>query len=92
MTRYHPLARLRHRFQCHPHGQSQSQRYRERIHEGYACVQRGETEEIKERAGRCHKRKATDGQPARLMSCGATIFAKWVYEECSGAAYCVSHR
>eukprot|EP00955_Chlamydomonas_euryale_P018929 201872-Chlamydomonas_euryale.AAC.7 len=39
----------------HPTSQSQSQSYRERTHEGYACVERSEVEGINQRAGRCHK-------------------------------------
>eukprot|EP00955_Chlamydomonas_euryale_P012275 131977-Chlamydomonas_euryale.AAC.2 len=34
--------------------QSQSHSYRERTHDGYACVERSKAEGIKQRAGRCH--------------------------------------
>eukprot|EP00955_Chlamydomonas_euryale_P090195 364520-Chlamydomonas_euryale.AAC.3 len=37
--------------------------YRERTHEGYACVKRSKTEGIKQRAGRCHKGNATAHGP-----------------------------
>eukprot|EP00955_Chlamydomonas_euryale_P014748 158382-Chlamydomonas_euryale.AAC.1 len=38
---------------------SQSQSYRERILEGYACVERSKTEGIKQQAGRVHEGNAT---------------------------------
>eukprot|EP00955_Chlamydomonas_euryale_P078948 363222-Chlamydomonas_euryale.AAC.6 len=42
---------------------SQSQRYRERTHEGNACVECSKTEGIKQRAGRCHRGNATACSP-----------------------------
>eukprot|EP00955_Chlamydomonas_euryale_P042690 352399-Chlamydomonas_euryale.AAC.7 len=35
-----------------------NQSYRERTHEGYACIERSKTEEIKQRGGICHKGNA----------------------------------
>eukprot|EP00955_Chlamydomonas_euryale_P003556 38105-Chlamydomonas_euryale.AAC.3 len=37
----------------------QSQNFKERTHEGYACVERSKTEGINQRAGRCRKGPAT---------------------------------
>eukprot|EP00955_Chlamydomonas_euryale_P029134 306939-Chlamydomonas_euryale.AAC.1 len=44
-------------------GQSQSQSYRERTHEGYARVERGKAEGIEQRSGRCHKGHDTAHDP-----------------------------
>eukprot|EP00955_Chlamydomonas_euryale_P005030 53602-Chlamydomonas_euryale.AAC.5 len=45
--------------------ESESQSYRERTHEGYACVERSTADGIEQRPGRCHKRHATAHGPER---------------------------
>eukprot|EP00955_Chlamydomonas_euryale_P080510 363429-Chlamydomonas_euryale.AAC.28 len=42
---------------------SQSQRYRERTHEGCACIERSKTDGMKQWAGRCHAGHATAPSP-----------------------------
>eukprot|EP00955_Chlamydomonas_euryale_P092885 364743-Chlamydomonas_euryale.AAC.84 len=50
--------------------QTPSQSYRERSHEGYACVERSKTEGFKQRAGR-HKGSARRSGPAPAHTCAA---------------------